>query len=226
MKYTDLPIGIKLELELFNANGDAIKPKFVSELEWVEDETVMYIATPIHEGTLYPVHVETLMNVVFIHKDDLYKFKAKVINRGVKDNISYLKISVLGELIKIQRRQFFRFECTTPVRYKVLDYPGQTDTEKLPVKKAATRDLSGGGICISTDEKVELNKMLECELELDEGKSVKFVGQIVRSDLVKNQDVVKYELGVLFKKIEYRDREAVIGFIFREQRKLRKKGLI
>ncbi|MCX7708907.1 MAG: PilZ domain-containing protein [Clostridia bacterium] len=225
MNLTDLQIGVKLELQLYDENGEAIKPQFVSELEWVE-EGVAFIAAPIHEGVIFPVHIGTTMNVFFIHKDDLYKFKAKVLNRGVKDNIAYLKVSLLSELEKIQRRQFFRFECSTPIKYKVLDYYSQKDTSKIPFKKATTRDLSGGGLCISTDEKVDLNKLVECELDLDEGKSVKFVGQIVRSDLIKLEDVIRYELGVLFKKIEYKDREAVIGFIFREQRKLRKKGLI
>lgn len=226
MKYTDLKIGLKLELELFDSNGKPTKPQLVSQLEWVEDEATMYIAAPIREGAIFPVHIGTTMNVYLFFKDDLYKFRAKVINRGIKDNIAYLKVTMLGELIKIQRREFFRFECSVPIKYKVIEYIEQKDTSKFPVKEAYTRDLSGGGLCISTDEKVEMNKIVECELQLDEGKIVKFVGQIVRSQLIRISDVVKYELGVLFKKIEYRDREAVVGFIFREQRKLRKKGLI
>lgn len=225
MKVTDLSIGLKLELEVYNDLDEIIKPSFVSQLEWVEDENNALIAAPIHEGVIYPVRIGSMMNVFFIQKKEDYRFRARVVNRGRRDNIAMLDIEIVSEIQRIQRRQFFRFECTVPIKYRVLDYL-DPEYEKTPFKKTFTRDLSGGGLCLIADEKIESNALVECIAVLGENKNVSFFGRVLRSIAREYENKVSYDVSVEFKKIENRDREAVIGYIFREQRKLRKKGLI
>jgi len=51
------------------------------------------------------------------------------------------------------------------------------------------------------------------------------LGRVVRlTEYDSKNDVYKYEIGVKFEKIEERDRERIIGYIFQEQRRLIKKG--
>jgi len=69
-------------------------------------------------------------------------------------------------------------------------------------------------VCIRLKERIETGELLECELFLNDFNKVSFL---------KN-DVYKYEIGVKFEKIEERDRERIIGYIFQEQRRLIKKG--
>ncbi len=227
MIYTDLQIGTKLELEVFNIMGERVKRQLISQLEWTEEDNVAFMAAPIHEGVIFPVRIGAAMNVYCLHNGDLYKFRAKVMNRGVKDNIALLKTEITGEFEKIQRRQFFRFECSTAIKYR----PETAEEEEKakeppPFIKTYTRDLSGGGLCMVTENRLELGQAIECELSLDEGASVKFKGTVVRSDRIELDERDRFEAGIRFDKIDNRDREAVIAFIFREQRKLRKKGLI
>lgn len=225
MKLSEIPMGSKLELEVYNSLGEKIRPPLISELEWIEEEEIAFIAAPIYEGILYPLHVGTEMTVCVYNKNDLYKFKADVLHRGIKDNIALLKIAVTGKIIKIQRRQFFRFDWSIPIQYRVIGSMNPEYNEDSPYKKAITRDMSGGGVSIGLEEKVELDKFVECQLPLPR-RTINFFGKVVRSVRTENEEIYKYEIGVLFRKIENRDREEVIKYIFQEQRKLRKKGLI
>jgi len=226
MKITEVKIGTKLELEVFDDYNEKINPSFPSQLECPVDEKTAVVAAPIFEGVIYPVHKGWFMNVYFIVKDDLYKFRARITGRGTRDNLAFIKIELLSEIAKIQRRQFFRFECTIPVEYRVVESMNDNESEKSAMKTSVTRDISGGGVCIKLEEGITLNKMVEGNLILNEIKKVHFFGWVVRSS--KRTEDIKYgfEIGVLFKKIENSDKEAIISFIFEQQRRLRKKGLI
>ena len=226
MKITEVKIGTRLELEVFDDFGEKITPNFSSQLEWADDEDTAVVAAPIFEGNIYPVRIGWKMNVYFISKDDLYKLRARILNRGMKENIAHIKIEILGDIEKIQRREFFRFEYTIPASYRVVESLYDEEKDKEPMKPAATRDLSGGGVCIKLEEQVNINKLVECELDLGDKKKVSFIGKVVRSTKRPEDPKYGYEIGILFKKIENRDKEAIIQFIFQEQRKLRRKGLI
>ncbi len=225
MKLTDITLGTKLEIELLNNLGEKIEPFLASKFEWAETQDMAFIGAPIHEGLLYPVHIGSTMDLLFINKFDYYTFNAKVIERRVSENIALLKVKLLGDIKKIQRRQYYRFECSRQMDYRLHEGsdPGDTDVKYT---NGVTRDLSGGGLCFVTVPKLEMGKLLECELFLDTAKSVKFVGRIVRVSKLPSEQKFDYEIGLLYEGIENRDREAIIKFIFEEQRKLRKKGLI
>jgi len=80
-------------------------------------------------------------------------------------------------------------------------------------------------VCIRLKERIETGELLECELFLNDFNKVSFLGRVVRlTEYDSKNDVYKYEIGVKFEKIEERDRERIIGYIFQEQRRLIKKG--
>lgn len=226
MKIMEVVPGTKLELEVFDDYGERIEIPFVSEMEWCDEEDQAVIAAPIVEGVVYPIRIGARLTAYFYGKTDAFKFSAEVIERGIIDNIALLKVNLTSEIIKIQRREFFRFEFSIPVKYREFNTLDPDANRKVPFTSTITKDLSGGGISVYAMEKVERNKILEIELQVQEDKSVKFIGKIVRVTPLEEENKYRYDLGVSFKKIEYRDKEAVIKRIFTEQRKLRKKGLI
>jgi len=228
MKISDLKIGTKLELELYDSSGEKVRPTFMSEMELVHNERSATVAAPFFEGNILPVRIGTLMNVYFIRKRDeadisFYVFKARVRNRGFMDNIAILDISVESEIVKIQRRQYFRFECSIPIRFGLIP---MEESHEASLLKGITRDISGGGLCLLSEDKQPFGGLLECELELGDSRKVSFTGRIVRVNKYEFSQKYKYSIGILYEKIENREREAIIKFIFEEQRKLRKKGLI
>lgn len=226
MKFSDLKAGVKFELEIYNDMDERIDNNFISQFEWAVKDNIAFIAAPILEGNIYPVRLGSVMKGYFINKDDLYKFKAVVLDRTVRENLAYLKIELKSDIEKIQRRQFFRFDYSVPIKYRVVTSMNPEVNEKIPFIKTITRDLSGGGLCILLEAKVNLHEQVECELPVNNGRVVRFFGKVTRFTKRDPEEKYKFEIGVSFRKIEYKDREAVIGFIFEEQRKLRKKGLI
>jgi len=221
MKYGDLDIGLKLEIQLYGNDGMKMNLSFVSELEWVEEKDILLIASPIYEGKLYPIHVGTLIAVSFTKSNNFFEFTAKVIGRENKDNLAMLKIQAISSIIKIQRREFFRFEVNLPVNYRVIESVNMKSNHEY--METVTRDLSGGGLCMRLKEPVEINKYLECELNLPD--KIKFIGKVVRlTEYETLQGPYKYEIGVSFVRIDEAMREKVISYIFQEQRRLLKKG--
>jgi len=226
MKLAEIKTGVKLELEVFNDYNEKINPTFVSQFEHAIDEKTAVIYAPIFEGNIYPIHKGWKMNVYFLHEDNLYRFWAKVTGRKLKSNVALLLIELQSDIERIQRRQFFRFECTLPVKYRVVDVMQETEENKPPFVESVTKDISGGGICIKIKEVVPTGSLIECELELSKTNKLQFYGVVSRVNSREDDLVYTHESGVSFKYIEKKHKEEIIRYIFAEQRKLRKKGLI
>lgn len=226
MNITDLKLGTKLELELTDSSDSNHKVLLVSEFEWAEGNESAIIAAPIREGIYHPLRIGMTVNIYFNHNSEFYRFSADVWERIMKDNLPLIKIRVAGDFERIQRRQFFRFNCTIPVKYRIVAFTENLKSNKSPSVDAITRDLSGGGLCLAVREKVETEKLVECDLSLPEGKVINIIGKVLRLSDYEEKGIYKYELGIEFIKIDNKCRESIIGFIFQEQRKLRKKGLV
>ncbi len=227
MKLSDIKTGTKLELEVFNQHNEKIDIKFVSQFEAVIDENEFIIAAPISEGKIYPIRKGWKLNIYFLEKDSLYRMEAEVTARRTIRNIAYLTVAKNSELVKVQRRQFFRFECSLPVLYRVADMkPDEKGKEEEDFIKTITRDLSGGGISLLLKEKIEVGLLLKCELWLTDAKKIQFSGEVVRCSKSDFNANYGYEAGIRFCEIDYHDKENIIKYIFSEQRKLIKRGLI
>lgn len=220
MRLDQLVIGLKLELVEYKDGGAS--NTFVSQYEGSEGNALL-VATPIFEGRLYPIGMGTKLTVYYLYKDNLYKFAAKVIGRENRHNISVLKLEPLSDIEKVQRREFYRFDCMLPVNYRVVS--SLKDENRGEYISTITADLSGGGLCIKLKESIEKESLVECQLFLKQNTAIHFIGRVVRLTKYngKKGDYT-HEVGVLFEKIDSRDRERIISFIFEQERKLIKKG--
>ena len=81
---TKLTLGTKLELELYDANGDKIVPTLISQFEAVLPDGSMEILSPILEGRIYPVHRGTNLDVIYEKNGDLYRFASQALGRKLK----------------------------------------------------------------------------------------------------------------------------------------------
>lgn len=223
MEYSELNMGLKLELQLLDVNEKDIYKRYVSEFEFAASDESMFIAAPISEGFYYPVQIGTKVSVSFARDGCFYGFEAVVIDRENKNNLAMLKIKSLGQIVKIQRREFFRFECCIPVNYRVYGQQNMRTSEDLKFINTVTRDLSGGGLCVRLTEPVEIEKLLEFELFIT--SKVEFLGRVKRFTKYDTmQGIYKYEMGIVYEMIDTATREKIIGYIFQEQRRLLKKG--
>ncbi len=223
MKYRQIGLGTKIQLELYDENGERLKPTLISKYEkYDEDNKLMEIYAPIHEGRLFPVHPKMRMDIIYSKENDTYMFRAEVIERIYENQISFLIVKPVSPIEKIQRRAFFRMDCRIKVQYRVFELPLPNDEIQGELIQSYTRDISGGGMRIVTHKHLKKEQYLEAFIELD--IKIRVIGKAVRSVEVIERGKIMYETGIEFRKIENMDRERIISYIFETQRNRLKKG--
>ena len=220
MDLSQYEIGARLCLDVYDDFDVRIEREFISQLAEIYNEYEALIAVPIVEGVVYAVRVGWRITVYMQRNNTLYRFFAKVIERNVRDGIHCMKILRVSEIDEAQRRKYYRFSCSLPVRYRIIE-DIYTDLNK-EYKRGVTADLSGAGMCLRLREEVEINSIIECEIDFG-NVELALVGQIVRKvqrgmfDI--NHGIFEYDVGILFSDIADRDRDFIIKFIFDEQRR-------
>jgi c-di-GMP-binding flagellar brake protein YcgR len=229
MELSELSVGTKLEIETFDINGEKMEPTLISEIEWIEGNNIAVIAAPILGGNIIPLPVDSVVNVYFVGTErgiiyNRYKFNAVVRERDVSNNLYVLKVEKRGKIEKDQRRRYFRLDCYAEVRYKEVESLNANKKDD-GFKKTLIKNLSGGGICIKTDDRMKPGSIVICEMTINNRK-IGFYGKVVRFEDTGREYGYRYEAGIAYMSIDERDREAIIRYIFNEQRKLLNKGLV
>ena len=182
MELSQVKIGSKLELECFDNNGERLEPTLISEFEWNEGENMAAIAAPIFEGHIVPLPVNSEINIYFIIKNEslysLYKFSAIIMSRLVVDNLHILMVKKQGDIVKVQRRNYFRLDCFVEVRYRILDPNGDDPNDrKRSFINTLTNNLSGGGVSIMLEEIIPTEQSLSVKCSMTRTERLLFSGR-------------------------------------------------
>lgn len=220
-KFT-LSLGDKIEIELYDSEGERKNPVLVSQYEKTLKDGSMVIMAPIHAGQLYSIHRGEKIGIVFEKNKELYKFNAEAAERRSGGRILMMRVIPKSGIMHLQRRLFFRLNVVLDVEYRMFIEGKVKEEDRGDFKKTVSKDLSGGGICLLSNVKPILNWNVEAKIDV--GEEVKFIGKIVRSTPMQNRGSYSYEMGVEFVDIKDTDREKVISFIFDYQRKMLKRA--
>lgn len=236
-----LSLGNKIEmreiLHTMNEEKQKSVPVYTSQiLEFDEEyEGVLNIAMPILEGKLIPLEVGRKFELFFYAKKGMYTCNGEIINRYKSSNVYVLVVSLLTDLKKYQRRQYFRLGTNIEIQYKLFTQEdeayfrrvGEVPDEiiKRPCSTGVSVDISGGGVkFISRDNMPKETKLLLLiNLPFDnEIKKCEAISKVVFTGTVKGRRD-SYENRVEFLQIKEEDRELLIKYIFKEERNQRKK---
>lgn len=110
------------------------------------------------------------------------------------------------------------------VRYRVIKSFNDETNRDIPFRETITSDLSGGGMRLLLNEKLEPGTYLECQLFTGTDRNIRFFGKVVRFEYTGSGGKYRYAAGIAYADIDEKEREEVIKYIFEEQRKLLKKG--
>lgn len=104
-------------------------------------------------------------------------------------------------------REFPRVELQRPVKFKV---PGQID-----ISIASIKNISGGGVCLKSKQKFEINQNIQLDFELPGGaESIIATGKIAWCDkLTEERKEPLYLLGVRFTNIDENKKNKIIDFV-------------
>jgi c-di-GMP-binding flagellar brake protein YcgR len=228
MELSEIQVGTKLELETDAAdNGRHV---YASRFEWYENDDTAVIAAPIYECRVVPLEIGTSADIYFLSREgrltNLYRFRAVVRDRGREGDLHFLLIEKQGGIVKIQRRSYFRLDVLMEVQYRPAPSAGEEQEADIPCRSTLATDLSGGGISLILEEKLERGSIVECRLFAGQPGEVCLRGRTARCDRMLRDSRYKYIAGIEFTDICDRDREKVIRYIFNEQRRLINKGMI
>ena len=218
MNLLDFKIGSLLRLDIYDDNNVFIDRDFVSQFEEAIDDYEAYIAVPIVEGVVYAVRVGWSITVYMQEGNNFYRFQARVTQRLQQEGRPLIRILRLSEIDEAQRRKYYRFKCSIPIKYRVIT--GDRKDLEAQYIDGKTANISGAGLCFTSVEEIRKDSLIECELMID-GTPVYLVGQIMRCarNTEGNLDHFEYQIGVLFSEIEEQKRELIIRFIFYEERR-------
>jgi len=212
-----LKLGENIEIEI--DNGESFL-KMKSNIISVINDNRISISMPIYKGRIYPIAAGRRINVVFskANKGTFY-FTAEVVNRMEKENLKILLVKKISDIKHFQRRDFFRLSIVLNMDLEVIE-------NGSPIKTIAaiSKDISGGGLRLITREKLPKHTVVKCIMKLDNDVVEPF-GKVVRCS-PQADSIIKHDVGICFTAIDESIRSKIISFIFKNQRKLRKKGLI
>lgn len=244
----DIDVGLPVDLALLTKSQVMLMLKSTI-LERVSDQLIK-ISMPIYNGKLLPLERDLKLVVVYTVKEvGRFEFEAQITNRSVDGGIHTLTLSALTGVKKSQRRNFFRvpfFESLELLRLNkplpedvVNQYKAEHEKQLAKYKdrkdiivddmppffeaiRVECRDISGGGIRCFCRDTIDAFEKVQGTIHLD-GFKVDFTGEIIRVSS-SNDAVYPYELGIKFTELDENSRTRLIGYIFKKQRNLMKKG--
>ena len=217
MKLEDLEVNDNIEIEIKKGYYKGQYQSRISD----KKEGKLYVLIPYNDGNLVPIGMGVDVQVLIASDSAAYKFNSTVLNR-IKKPVPQLILEGPDQedFIKIQRRKYFRLDVKRKVFYRRVNKDWEPEEKEFT--ESTTIDISGGGIKMVLNEDLPNNIFIELMLEIPAIEGIKIISKTVR----------KYELpdgkaiGVEFLDINHRSRDALMGWLFDYQRKLRRKGLI
>jgi len=224
-----VPVGYTLD------SPDAYEKKYISSVhEVLQDETVV-ITNPTHKSQMIHLRPGEKYDCYLFLDNKIFKCRIKVLRSRNDFNLRVVETELLTNIVKYERRQFFRLDVAMDIRYLTLR-PDNTAAFKEAVKTnsllqmegfqtATTRDVSGGGLRFVCNEELPIGSMLitHIETEMDgRPKQYVFLAKVLAS---KKHEEIRglYESRVQFVDLKQSAREELVQYIFHCQREQLKK---
>lgn len=233
-----LAIGNKIELVLLEQviKNDKNKKVLVSKIYDFLADNMLQIAMPIYEGKIIPLEVGGKYSTCFYTDKGLLQCNVVVTSRYKKGNLFFLEVLMLGELTKVQRRAFYRYNCHIDSKIRMVSdnefssgIPDDISVSEdaLEWQTAIVLDISGGGARIAQIKHLERNEVIKIKFSvniLDEVLSFNLFARILDSRPMANRHDL-FEQRLEFMKISQEDRDRIIRYIFESERMDRAKEM-
>lgn len=239
-------VGDKIDIRVFKQvdleQKTGEKPKiYKSMVQDIKAEGLLEISMPVEAGKMILLPMGVRLEFVLYSQNALYRFSAQVKERYKVKNMYMLLIEMKSSLEKLQRREYYRFECVMDMWYQSIteEETQIEDMEELKVyhksefpdsipEKAIAVDISGGGIRFTSDKQREKGEFLLITIKLQStsiDSELEIASRLLSCRRIESDsNVKKYEYRVEFITNDQKKREMIIKYIFEQERKSRQKG--
>lgn len=233
--------GVKIDVSpLLNKDQkDEKKEIYYSQIQNLLPSGLLEIGMPMEGGKLILLQQGASYELIFYTSKGNYTCIGQVQERYKSNHLYMVTIELKSELIKLQRREYFRIDCTMEFEYAMLPQLNLSPEQNKVLMDACTKsteytgfhsgtvlDISGGGLRFISDHLLEQESFLRIhlQLEFDYGTDdMCLIGKVLLSDRL--EDIPnRFENRVEFFHLNVEMRETIIRFIFNEERRARKQG--
>ncbi len=210
-----IQLGDKVEL-LTELDEDGNQEHYFSSVQEMVDGELL-ITAPIIQGRIEPLELFRTYGMCVYTFRGLYRCEIEVVSREKRSNLFLLTIRLKSDLVKYQRRQYYRMDCILQFSFK------GADTDEW--YKAVILDISGGGIRFYTTKELKVDDSIfnHIMLDINEKQNNLFLGgKVVNVERHDRGREVQFEVREAFDSIEENDRETIIKYIFDEERRRRR----
>lgn len=193
-----------------------------SRIEDITEENVV-IAMPMTKG--YPVIIPNGSIVLgrIVSKGQVYQFESRVVGKKISPLPVWL-LTPPTNIIKVQQRSFVRMDVVLPAKMQVLTPENEGEEAAFAGGKVFTKNISGGGLCLITEEPIDIGIQLHLEVELPEQEILSITGRVARVEKPQN-DRQLFWIGVEFLDVSETIRSRIIRFVFKKQLEQRQKQI-
>ena len=197
-----------------------------SIFEALIDDDQFLITAPIHKGAVFPISLKETLYVHFFTSDGRYDFTCSVTERPVIKGLYYLKIQLTSEVVRSQRRDYFRvkkalrakasIEATADVDAK--NHPETKHIEGLTgaiESECLTHDISAGGISLYMTHACALNDIVIVSLPVGPNeRMIKFRTEVVWVGKSSKKPEFSYIAGLQFIYEGNDEKERMVKYVF------------
>lgn len=244
MEIFDLKPGTPIEFTIASTNSDIEnnidedRSVYISSVFGVTKNKDIVFHIPTRKGHTVTIPMNVPFNAVFNTKAGMFQLTGEITKRGRLENFPVYVFVPSTELKKVQRRDYYRFECLISVN--ILPVP--EDVAFLPNMELVERDLekygntygepvegnivdiSGGGAKVHSKKEILTDRYMYASFKLKSStvnERINVIAKMIGSEHKKELGIFEHRIEFLFKEAE--DRETIIKYIFDEERRLRKK---
>ena len=225
-----ITVGCKIELVSLNDIEKQVQNKkvYVSKIYDILETNLLQIAMPIYDGKMVPLSVGSTYSACFFTDKGLFECNVVVSSRYKSGHLFFLEVNLLNSLTKVQRREFFRLDCSINGKIRIMtdeEYETGVYDESTSWEDVKIVDISGGGVKLFQHSFFEPNEMIILKFDLPiEGETVgmELVGRILRSIPFQGRTDI-YDERIEFININQENRDKIVKYIFECQRMLRAK---
>ncbi|WP_250277521.1 flagellar brake protein [[Clostridium] colinum] len=215
---------IKISLE----SNDKIH--MYSKLVFVLSDTEVIIIMPKSQnGHMVKIDKKTEYEITFKTSSGLFENKMKVLEYDIYNDMPIIKIKLLSNTRKIQRRESFRLNIDLEFKFTIVTNnkllcPNSINDIKLIGR---TIDISSGGLKFKTNENIDLNSKIKILLNI-KNKLIIILATIIdkSEEDIENKEKCKFYYTCKFENVSEKFKELITKHIFDAQRILSKKGKI
>ncbi len=214
---------------------------YKSRVQDIKSNGLLEISMPMDAGKMVMLSAGIRYECIFFSRNGLYRCITQVKERYKVEGLYMLLMEPKSPMEKVQRREYFRFECAMDMNYcKITEEEAKIENieelkrnhrklqEESEMSQGIAVDLSGGGIRFVAEEEGKKGEYLFVSIFLksvEVNQLLEVAGRVLFCKQIEGKPgKKKYEYRVQFLTRDQKKRETIIKYIFEQERKNRQKG--